>query len=198
MGKFLLGVIFTLVVLALIVLGVAMLGLAPTTANVEPPHWERHLEMSAVDYSMDRHAPRVSNPLTPTDANLEDGMKLYTMNCALCHGTLDRKPSTLATSFYPPPPNLISDPPDDPEWHIYYTIRTGVRYTGMPAWDKTLTDQDMWKITTFLSHMDKLPPGVQDYWKANFNSPAATDESKPDEKKDEKKETKDKEKHDHH
>ena len=137
MGKFLLGVIFTLVVLALIVLGVAMLGLAPTTANVEPPHWERHLAMSAVDNSMDRHAPRVSNPLTPTDSNLEDGMKLYTMNCALCHGGLDRKPSTLANSFYPPPPNLVSDPPDDPEWHIFYTIRTGVRYTGMPAWDKS-------------------------------------------------------------
>ncbi len=196
MGKFLLGVIFTLVVLALIVLGVAMLGLAPTTANVEPPHWERHLAMSAVDNSMDRHAPRVSNPLTPTDSNLEDGMKLYTMNCALCHGTLDRKPSTLSNSFYPPPPNLISDPPDDPEWHIYYTIRTGVRYTGMPAWDKTLTDQDMWKITTFLSHMDKLPPAVQEYWKTNFNSAPATEEAKPEEKKDDKKEGKDK--HDHH
>lgn len=198
MGKFLLGVIFTLVVLALIVLGVAMLGLAPTTANVEPPHWERHLAMSAVDNSMDRHAPRVSNPLTPTDSNLEDGMKLYTMNCALCHGTLDRKPSTLANSFYPPPPNLISDPPDDPEWHIYYTIRTGVRYTGMPAWDKTLTDQDMWKITAFLSHMDKLPPAVQEYWKTNFNSAPATEEAKPEEKKEDKKESKDKEKHDHH
>ncbi len=195
MGKFLLGVIFTLVVLALIVLGVAMLGLAPTTANVEPPHWERHLAMSAVDNSMDRHAPRVSNPLTPTDSNLEDGMKLYTMNCALCHGGLDRKPSTLANSFYPPPPNLVSDPPDDPEWHIFYTIRTGVRYTGMPAWDKTLTDQDMWKIASFLSHMDKLPPAVQEYWKANFTATPAVEESKPEEK-DQKKEGK--EKHDHH
>ena len=193
MGKFLFGVIVTLLILTLGVLGFAMLGFFPTPANVEPPHLERHLAMSAVDASMDRHAPRVSNPLTPTDQNLEDGMKLYTMNCALCHGGLDRKPSTLATSFYPPPPNFISDPPDDPEWHIFYTIRTGVRYTGMPAWDKTLAPQDMWNITMFLSHMDKLPPAVQDYWKANFNAvPAAGDEKKDDEKKEGK------EKHDHH
>ncbi|MGA2100882.1 MAG: cytochrome c [Candidatus Sulfotelmatobacter sp.] len=191
MGRFLLGVILTVLVLILAGLGFAMLGFFPTTANREPPHWEHHLAMSAVDASMDRHAPRVSNPLTPTDQNLEDGMKLYTMNCALCHGTLDRKPSTLATSFYPPPPNLISDPPDDPEWHIFYTIRTGVRYTGMPAWDKTLADQDMWKITMFLSHMDKLPPAVQEYWKTSFNA-ATAEETKPDEKKE------DKEKHDHH
>jgi cytochrome c len=195
MRKFLLGAVVTLLVLILGVLGFAMLGFFPTQANVEPPHIERHLAMGAVDSSMDRHAPRVSNPLTPTDQNLEDGMKLYTMNCALCHGGLDRKPSSLATSFYPPPPNLISDPPDDPEWHTFFTIRTGIRYTGMPAWDKTLSEQDMWKITLLLSHLDKLPPAVQEYWKTNFNAaPAAADEKKVDEKQG----GKDKDKHDHH
>ncbi len=195
MRKFLLGVIVTLSVLILGVLGCAMLGFFPTQANIAPPHIERRLAMGAVDSSMERHAPRVSNPLTPTDQNLEDGMKLYTMNCALCHGGLDRKPSSLANSFYPPPPNLISDPPDDPEWHTFFTIRTGIRYTGMPAWEKTLTEQDMWKITTLLSHLDKLPPTVQEYWKTNFNAaPAAADEKKSDEKQ----EGKNKDKHDHH
>ena len=192
MGKFILGVIVTLLVLILGGLGFAMLGFFPTAANVEPSHLERHLAMGAVDASMERHAPRVTNPLTPTDQNLEDGMKLYTMNCALCHGGLDRKPSTLATSFYPAPPNFISDPPDDPEWHIFYTIRTGVRYSGMPAWDKTLAEQDMWKITALLSHLDKLPPGVQEYWKTNFNVTPGASEGKKDEDKKEGKE-----KHDH-
>jgi mono/diheme cytochrome c family protein len=191
MGKFLLGVIITLIVLILAGVGFAMLGFFPTAANVEPSHFESHFAMGAIDASMERHAPRITNPLMPTDQNLEDGMKLYTMNCAQCHGGLDRKPSTLATSFYPPPPNFISDPPDDPEWHIFYTIRTGVRYSGMPAWDKALPEQDMWKITTLLSHMDKLPPAVQEYWKSNFSvAPAVGDE------KEGKKEGG--EKHDHH
>ena len=86
MGKFALGVIVTLLVLVLGGLGLAMLGFFPTAANVEPPHMERRLAMGAVDASMERHAPRITNPLTSTDPNLEDGMKLYTMNCALCHG----------------------------------------------------------------------------------------------------------------
>ena len=198
MGKFLLGVIVALLVLFLGGLGFAMLGLFPTPANVEPPHLERRLAMGAVDASMERHAPRVTNPLTPTDQNLEDAMRLYTMNCALCHGGLDRKPSALAASFYPPPPNLISDPPDDPEWHIFYTIRTGIRYTGMPAWDKTMTEPDMWKVTMLLSHLDKLPPAVQDYWKTNFApEPAAADQTN-EEKKDAAKDKKeDHEKHHH-
>ncbi|HTY84214.1 MAG TPA: cytochrome c [Silvibacterium sp.] len=195
MGKFVLGIIITLVVLILGALGVLLLGFFPTPANVSPGHLERRLADSSIDASMERHAPHVVNPLAPTDQNLEDGMKLYTMNCALCHGGLDRKPSTLATSLYPPPPNLVSDPPDDPEWHIFYTIRTGVRYTGMPAWDQSLTEPDMWKITMFLSHMDKLPPAVQEYWKTNFNVAPSADENK-DEKREEKKEIP--EKHDHH
>src|SRR5277367_5280739 len=106
MGKFFLGVIVTLLILILGALGFTMLGFFPTAANVEPPHMERAIAMHALDESMDRHAPRVTNPLTPIDQNLEDGMKLYTMNCALCHGGLDRKAVSLATSFYPPPPNL--------------------------------------------------------------------------------------------
>ncbi|MGA8865415.1 MAG: cytochrome c, partial [Candidatus Sulfotelmatobacter sp.] len=145
-----------------------------------------------VDASMERHAPHVVNPLSPTDQNLIDGMKIYTMNCATCHGSLDRKPAALGTSFYPPAPNLISDPPDDPEWHTFFTIRTGIRYTGMPSWEKTLSEQDMWKLTSFLSHMDKLPPAVQEYWKTSFGVPA---EAGGDEKKDEKDEGM---KHEHH
>jgi mono/diheme cytochrome c family protein len=183
MGKFILGVIVTLLVLILGGLGFATLGLLPTHANVEPPHWEHHLANAAVDASMERHAPRVTNPLPPNDQNFEDGMKLYTMNCAVCHGGLDRKPASLSGSFFPPAPNLISDPPDDPEWHVFYTIRTGIRYTGMPAWDKTLSEQDMWKLTSFLSHMEKLPPAVQDYWKTSFGVSAPTGEEYKEEHK---------------
>lgn len=203
MGKFLLGVVVTLVVLVLGVLGFSMLGFFPTKADIPPPHWEAHLAMGAVDASMDRHAPHTTNPVPPTDDNLEDGMRLYTTNCAVCHGGLDRKPSPIAKSFYPPAPDLILDPPDDPEWHTFYTARTGIRYTGMPAWDKTMTDQEIWKVTLLLSHLDKLPPTVQEFWKNSFGvAPSGESEEKKDDDKkadDKKSDKKDSgEKHDHH
>jgi mono/diheme cytochrome c family protein len=183
MGKFIFGVVVALLALVLGGLGLAMLGFIPTNANVEPAHLERRIAMGAVDASMERHAPHTTDPLPPTDQNFEDGMKLYTMNCAVCHGGLDRKPASLAKSFYPPAPNLVSDPPDDPDWHTFYTIRTGIRYTGMPAWDKTLSEPEMWKITSFLSHMEKLPPAVQEYWKTSFGVDAPTGEAEKDERK---------------
>jgi mono/diheme cytochrome c family protein len=168
MRGFLLGVVFTLVLLIAGGLAIAYLGYLPTNADATPPRMESHIAMSAMDASMDRHAPRVGNPVPATDDNLIDGMKIYSMNCSLCHGTLDFKPSPLEKSFYPPVPQLILDPLDDPEWHIFYAVRTGVRFTGMPAWNKALSEQDIWKVTAFLSRIEKLPPRVQEFWKKSF------------------------------
>lgn len=165
MSKFVWGIIFTILVLAIGGAGFALLGFMPTSANSSPPEWERHIAMSAVDASAERHAPRVNSPLPPTNENLIDGMKIYAMNCAVCHGGLDNQPAALGKSFYPPAPSLILHPMDDPEWRIYYTIRNGIRYTGMPAWDKVLSETDSWKVSAFLTRVEKLPPAAQDFWK---------------------------------
>jgi mono/diheme cytochrome c family protein len=177
MRNFILGVIITLVVLVAGGLAFAFLGFLPTNADSVPPRWEQRIANTAVDASMERHAPRITNPVPPTDDNLIQGMKIYTMNCAGCHGTLDNKASPLEKSFYPPPPQIVIDPLDDPEWHIYYTIRTGVRYSGMPAWNQALTEADMWKVSAFLSRIQKLPPAVQDYWKKSFGVAPPTEGS---------------------
>ena len=77
MSKFILGIIATLLVLGLGGLAVATLGLMPTNADATPPRLERRVAAGALDASMERHAPRASSPIPPTDENLIDGMKLY-------------------------------------------------------------------------------------------------------------------------
>jgi mono/diheme cytochrome c family protein len=184
MRNFFLGIFITVLVLLIGILGLALLGFMPTRANTSPPQMEKHIAMSALDNSVERHAPRTNNPVPPTDENLIQGLKIYTMNCALCHGGIDRQPSTLQQSFYPAPPNLILHPPDDPEWHLFFIINNGVRYTGMPAWDKTLSESDMWKVTAFLARIEKLPPAVQEFWKktSGSNPPVASEEGHSDHK----------------
>ncbi|GAC1435460.1 MAG: hypothetical protein NVS1B11_29780 [Terriglobales bacterium] len=168
MRNFVLGIVITLILLVVGGLAFLTFGFMPTNADATPTRLETRIATSAMDASMDRHAPHVNNPVPPTEENLIQGMKIYTMNCALCHGTLDNKPSPLAKSLYPPAPQIILEPLDDPEWHINYAVRTGVRYTGMPAWNKVLGEQEIWKVTAFLSRIEKLPPGVQEYWKKSF------------------------------
>jgi mono/diheme cytochrome c family protein len=183
MRGFIWGIIVTIVVIVVSVFSLANFGLFPTNADGTPSSLERRFASNALDASMDRHAPRVSNPVPVSDDNLIDGMKIYTMNCSVCHGTLDNKPSALEKAFYPPAPQLILDPLDDPEWHIFYAIRTGVRYTGMPAWGKALSDQDIWKLTAFLSRIQKLPPHVEEYWKQAYGvGPPAEGAERPEHK----------------
>ena len=168
MRNFIVGVIFTVLIIAVGGLAYLLLGFAPTNADANPSRMESWVASGAMDTSMEKHAPNLNNPVPATDSNLIDGMKIYTMNCATCHGALDKKPSPLQNSLYPPAPQVVREPLDDPEWHIFYAIRTGVRYTGMPAWGKTLSEQDMWKVTGFLSRIEKLPPGAKEYWQKTF------------------------------
>jgi mono/diheme cytochrome c family protein len=164
MRSFLLGVVTTVLIIAIGGAAVVLLGLMPTRADSDPPRWENHIANTAMETSMEKNAPRVNNPIPPTDQNLIDGLKIYVMTCAECHGGLDRKPSPRAHSFYPPAPSLIVYPLDDPEWHVFYSVRTGIRYTAMPAWGKTMSETDMWKVTAFLTRVEKLSPAVQDFW----------------------------------
>src|SRR2546430_16102316 len=131
MRNFILGVIITLLVLVAGGLCLALLGFVHTNADATPPSWEQRIAMSSLDAAMERHAPRVNNPVPPTDDNIIDGMKLYTMNCAGCHGGLDKKPSLLGPSQDPPPPPLILEALDDTQGHIFFAIRTGARHQRM-------------------------------------------------------------------
>lgn len=176
MRGFILGVIVTLFLLFAGVLVIAQFGYLPTSADANPSDFEKRIAANTLDACMDRHAPRVANPLPSTDDNLIAGMKIYDMNCAQCHGNLKYQPSPLEHKMYPPPPQLLLDPLDDPEWHTFYAVRTGVRYTGMPAWDRVLdpdqkkSDEEIWQVTAFLSRVEKLPPAVQTYWKNAYGT----------------------------
>ena len=62
MRNFIFGVVITLVLLVVVGLAIAMLGFLPTNADSDPPRMERRIANSAMDASMERHAPRVTNP----------------------------------------------------------------------------------------------------------------------------------------
>jgi len=76
MRNFILGILFTIALAVVVGLVVANFGLMPTNADATPPAFEQHLAMSALDASMERHAPQTANPVPATDDNLIARMKL--------------------------------------------------------------------------------------------------------------------------
>ena len=166
MRKFFLG----FVIAVFVVLGAGFLcvrfGLMDPRADIPVNSFERRIAMPSLDAAVDRRAPEVRNPVQPTNANLIAGMKVYQTSCASCHGDIHRPHGTLADALYPRAPQFVEDAPDMPENQNFYIIQHGIRLSGMPAWKQVLNEREMWQVTGFLSHMDKLPPQVSDAWKA--------------------------------
>jgi mono/diheme cytochrome c family protein len=166
MSRFLIGLASGIVLVLLVVVCYVRFGFVDPRADRPMGALEMKIAMPALDASVDRRAPSVQNPMQPTDENLTAGMKIYQSNCAVCHGDVARAHTALGDSLYPRAPQFAEDAPDMPENQNFYIIQHGVRLSGMPGWKTTLKVTEMWQVTTFLSHMDKLPPGVQAAWKS--------------------------------
>ena len=165
MRRFWLGFVVAVVAVLAAEFVYVRFGFVSPRADVPENTIEKSIAMPALDASVDRRAPEIKNPISSTDENLIAGAKLYQANCSTCHGDIRRPDGMFADALYQRAPQFLKDAPDMPENQNFYIIQHGVRHSGMPAWDKILTQEQMWQLTTFLSHMDKLPPQVAGQWK---------------------------------
>jgi thiosulfate dehydrogenase len=161
MRGFLLGILFTLIVLVAGLWWCLKQGYVNLAADQQASATEEKIAMDAVDASTDRRASEGKNPLEPTEANIAAGAQLYLDHCAGCHGVPSNPDGAFARSFYPPVPEFFKDAPDMSDGQNFYIIQHGVRWTGMPAWSKTLSDTQIWELVTFLANLEKLPPAAQ-------------------------------------
>lgn len=157
-----------LILILLVVVGVtARLGCWPVSATAVPPRWESTLAQTTLKASLSRQAAGLTNPVNPSDDVLIAGLKSFKMNCAGCHG-LPGQPSQWGTrNFYPRAPQFADDPPHLSTPQMFVAIKHGIRYSGMGGWDGMMSDEEIWKVATFLEHIGSLPPEVQANWKPN-------------------------------
>jgi mono/diheme cytochrome c family protein len=157
-----------LVLLATAITGYAIIrtGTIPANADDRPPGFERWAARTSLHATLARSAPHADAPLAATDRNLVAGVKLYAENCSICHGDANAKATNIAKGLYQKPPQLGKDGvEDDPEGVTFWKIAHGIRWTGMPAFDRTLNETQMWQLTLFLKNMDHLPPAAHKAWR---------------------------------
>ena len=169
---FILGVVLTILAAAACIYVIIVKGVIPSSADSGPLPLASWAATQSLRATLAKEAPQTANPVPLTDANLIAGIQLYGQHCAICHGTAagDASTSPVAKGEYPKPPQLASDGvEDDPEGVTYWKLAHGIRWTGMPSWKATLSDQQMWTLALFLKHMDKLSPAAQQAWQAVKN-----------------------------
>ena len=169
---FIAGVIVTILAAVVCIYLILAKGVIPASADSGPLPLERWASRMSLHATLAKEAPTTPNPVPLTDANVIAGIQLYGQHCAICHGTSagDASASPIAKGEYPRPPQLATDGvEDDSEGVTYWKIAHGIRWTSMPSWKATLSDQQMWTVALFLKHMDKLSPAAAQAWQAVKN-----------------------------
>jgi mono/diheme cytochrome c family protein len=179
MKGFILGVVITLAVLYGIFYLTLSQGLFPIGADNAPGKLERKYANMAMDEYVDKHMPEGNNPMEANSANLMQGAMLYEKHCALCHGGGKDRTSPLVHNFSPPVPQILQRIPHDPDAHLWWVTKHGIRMTGMPSWDGIISDDDLWKVVAFVKHSNNLPPEVQAMWQQAAQGPSTTNEVTP-------------------
>jgi thiosulfate dehydrogenase len=164
MRPFILGVFTGFLVGPLLAALIMLRGLWPITAIAEPPTMETTIARRALNASVSHAAPKLTNPLPPSGETLRAGMKFFRENCAGCHGEPGKPSAWGKTSFYPRVPQFAEEPPNKPDWQLFWIMKNGIRYSGMGAWGGLASDEKIWQVATFLSQIKNLPSDVTAEW----------------------------------
>ena len=103
------------------------------------------------------------NPLAFNDDTMLAGARQYKQNCAVCHGIPGQPPPAIAKGMFPDPPQLFEKRgmvTEDPEGDTFWKVTHGIRLSGMPGFQSTLSDTERWQLTTLVAHADRLSPAV--------------------------------------
>ena len=163
MGKFLLGLILGILLLPVIVYFYFSTGAAPVATVAAPMPFERMFAHMALHARLDKEMPKTV-PIQADDEAYNAGAQIYKDNCAVCHGLPTGTPTAIALGMFPKPPKLLQGTgvTDDPPGETYWKVARGIRMTGMPGFDKTLSTTQMWQVSLLLANADKLPSSVKD------------------------------------
>ena len=140
-----------------------------------PMPFERTIARMALHARLDKEMPKTV-PIQADDAAYTAGAQIYKDNCAVCHGLPTGTPTAIAQGMFPKPPKLLQGKgvTDDPPGETYWKVERGIRMTGMPGFDKTLSTTQMWQVSLLLANADKLPAPVKDSLTTVAASPAVT------------------------
>ena len=121
-------------------------------AELENPY--RKLAVEAPDHFME---------------HIQNGRKVYYNNCVLCHGDTLEGNGLFAHGFNPIPANLADSGTiaQLQENYVFWRIakggpglpdESGPWSSAMPAWEKFLTEEEIWDVTMFIYHFTNTTP----------------------------------------
>lgn len=147
--------------LALVMAGLALAwsGLVPIAAS--SGHWA--ITDWFLHWTMQNSARTYSAFQTPEtvrdDTGLVSAAGHFRQACQVCHGAPGVPPSPAMQAATPPAPNLARTGVRYSDRELFWIVRHGVKYTGMPAWPRAGRDDEVARLVGFIRRLPKMSAG---------------------------------------
>jgi cytochrome c553 len=131
-------------------------GLVPITASSGHwpiTEWFLHFAMkrSVATHSLSVDAPPLDDP-----ALVIKGATHYHGGCLPCHGGPGEDVPVILRGMIPPPPHLGATVAEWDAEELFYIVKHGVKFTGMPAWTAQQRDDEVWAVVAFLRKLQGM------------------------------------------
>jgi mono/diheme cytochrome c family protein len=108
---------------------------------------------AGLHYSVAAAAEDIVVPPLDGPGMVEQGAACYRDHCAQCHGAPGVAPGSAAQGQQPVATNLTQVAREWQLNELYHVTKKGVRMTGMPAWEFTMSEHSLWSTISFLKQL---------------------------------------------
>lgn len=152
------------------------------SSRPEPSNMESSIAMKAYDSSTPKRYEKMKNPLTAQGIDLIEAGGHYEEHCAVCHGDNGNGAPKFHGIMYPRPTDLRSDDTQEmSDGELYWVIKNGVRWSGMPAFGTPGDDDEhAWNMVAYVRHLPKLTPVEQQQIQHKAEEPMSHSENSHD------------------
>jgi cytochrome c553 len=150
------GAASTLAVIPVLLLLFAWSGIYNVAASAG--HWRITTAILdlAKSSSIRTHSLGIRSPSLEDKHLIRLGAGHFAVTCAGCHGAPGDPVKPVPNSMLPAPPDLSRAASEWKPREIYWIVRHGLKYTGMPAWAAQQRGDEVWPIIAFLLVLPEL------------------------------------------
>ena len=131
-------------------------GAVPIKASAR--HWD--ITAAFLDFAKRRsvktHTFRMKVPPLEDPALALKGAGHYDFACEPCHGSPSVQQPRIAYRMTPPPPDLREQVSTYYPEELFYIVKHGIKFTGMPAWPTQQRDDEVWAMVALLEALPSL------------------------------------------
>lgn len=108
--------------------------------------------------SVETRAPDIEPPPLDDPDLVRLGAAHFYGGCAYCHGAPDDPVDPISQAMLPAPPDLQDHVELWTDQELFWIVKHGLKYTGMPAWAAQERDDEVWALVAFLRRLPGLDP----------------------------------------